>query len=444
MAKESLASIVKRRLLGLTYLVVVAGLISLSVAFYNKDFTPTISVTLMTDHTGNQLLTQSDVKERGLIVGSVKKVKSTGDGAQITLNIDPSRAKLIPDNVSAQILPKTLFGEQYVSLILPSVPGAPIQNHAVITQDRTSEALETEKVLGDILPLLTAVKPAELNATLTALATALRGRGTELGQTLVHFDTYLKSLNVDVSPGTSYTSQLVTDLSQLGKVAVEYNNAAPDLLSAIANLTTSAQTVIDKRAGLDAILSAGANTSNIIGSFLADNQSRLITIVDTSATVYAQLNEYAPEFSCMLGGLSQLLDRAKSAIRGGQINLSAQIYIPQTGLGDYVNGNQPKPLTGLGPHCFGLPNSVPVDGKGIFKIPSDFRCLNDGAALTADACGQAAKTSGFDQQAIGSPAENAVVNSVIAATSGTTADKVPGIATLLVAPGLRGETVTVK
>src|SRR3954468_4934702 len=117
MAGDSLATVVKRRLLGIVFIVVVGSLIALSIAIYNKAFTDTVEVTLRADHTGNQLIIDSDVKERGIIVGSVKKVNSKGDGAIVTLSLDPSRVKDIPSNVKAQILPKTLFGEQYVSLI---------------------------------------------------------------------------------------------------------------------------------------------------------------------------------------------------------------------------------------------------------------------------------------------------------------------------------------
>ena len=77
--------------------------------------------------------------------------------------------------MSAQILPKTLFGEQYVSLVDAGGPRCGITRAGdTIPQDRSKGALETQKVLGDILPLLTAVSPAELNATLTALAEALQ------------------------------------------------------------------------------------------------------------------------------------------------------------------------------------------------------------------------------------------------------------------------------
>ena len=43
-------------------------------------------------------------------------------------------------------------------------------------------AIEVERVLSDLYPLLRTVQPAQLNYTLTALADALEGRGDKLGQ----------------------------------------------------------------------------------------------------------------------------------------------------------------------------------------------------------------------------------------------------------------------
>ena len=46
-------------------------------------------------------------------------------------------------------------------------------------------------MLADLFPLLRAVRPADLDATLYALATALNGRGDQLGQSFDKLDTYL-------------------------------------------------------------------------------------------------------------------------------------------------------------------------------------------------------------------------------------------------------------
>jgi phospholipid/cholesterol/gamma-HCH transport system substrate-binding protein len=444
MAGDSLATVVKRRLLGVVFIIVVGSLIGLSVAIYNKAFTDTVDVTLRADHTGNQLIIDSDVKERGIIVGSVKKVNSKGSGAIVTLALDPSRVKDIPRNVRAQILPKTLFGEQYVALVTPQDTADPtsgvraIRAHDTIPQDRSKGALETQRVLGDILPLLTAVDPADLNATLTGLAEALHNRGDKLGQTLVNFDRYLKILN-------PHTKQLVGDLDKLGQVSLEYNDLAPDIFATLQNLQTSAKTVVQRRSGLDSLLVSGTDASNVLRQFLSENEQRLISITGQTTKIYNLLDEYSPEFSCLFAGINHLYDLAGQAIYENRIHLA--VTINANNQGAYKPGQEPRTITGIGPNCFGLPNNVaPTDANGRFQIPDKFKCLNDGAPFTAAGAsgGCGAATSSTSNRALGSPEENALVNTIVAGDMGTTPNKVPGAATLLAGPLLRGQQVVVK
>jgi phospholipid/cholesterol/gamma-HCH transport system substrate-binding protein len=448
MPKESLLTVTKRRGLGVLYIVIIGSLVWLSVAIYQKKFTPVVLVNLKADHTGNALHAGSDVKERGIIVGSVRdvKVSSGPDGGcintevacvTVTLALDPGRVKLIPKNVSAQILPKTIFGEQYVALQLPENKSDAISRGDTISQDHSKGALETEKVLGDLLPLLQAVKPAELNATLTAVATALQGRGEELGKTLVQMDAYLKGLN-------PHAKQLVTDLGKLGQVSDEYNDVSPDLFATIDNLQTSAKTVIAEKQSLSDLFTTATDTSNVIRGFLADNEQRLIVVTGTSAKFYALLAEYSPESTCMFAALGKLYDLA-SSIFTSQVQLSA--VVDNTNIGKYKPGEQPKYVTGYGPNCFGLPNNPQPQVDGHFQIPPKYRCLNDGAALTADPCAQkssSASDESIAQSAVDSPSENAMVSTLIAGTYSTAPNKVPPIATMLAAPLYRGQRVSVK
>ncbi len=55
-------------------------------------------------------------------------------------------------------------------------------------------------MLSDLYPLLRAVQPADLNTTLNAVATALEGRGEQLGETLETLDPYLTRFNPEL-PG---------------------------------------------------------------------------------------------------------------------------------------------------------------------------------------------------------------------------------------------------
>ena len=450
MAQEPFAQVVKRRLLGLTLIVTVAGLIALSIAIYNKAFTSTVDVQLRANHTGNQLLLDSDVKVRGIIVGSVSDIRVEGDindpnktVSVLTLSLDPSKVGEIPQGVSAQILPKTLFGEQYVSLDIPSNVDVtrrgsftPIKAGDVIPQNRTKGALEAQTVLGDLYPLLTAVQPAQLNETLTAIATALQGRGEQLGRTLVNSDRYLKIIN-------PHTKQLVDDLKKLGQVADEYNGLAQDIFASLQNLQTSARTVIERRAALDSLLTSGTKSANELESFLAENQDRLIQVTGQTAKIYPLLEEYSPEFVCLAQGINKLANLANQAIYDNQIHLT--ITADNTSMGKYKPGEQPRLITGLGPACFGLPNP-PVP----FQIPGKYRCINDGAALTSDPCAQrrsqsatATQTASVTRTA-GSPQETALVKTLVAAQLHTTPNKVPGGVALLVAPMYRGEQVVVK
>ncbi|MGN6607400.1 MAG: MCE family protein [Jatrophihabitans sp.] len=426
---EKRGGVIKQRLLGVVFLAVLVGLIGLSIAIYNKAFTPTVDIKLDTDHTGNSLIQASDVKLRGIIVGTVTGTQSKGDGAVVSISLEPSRVKDIPKNVTAQILPKTLFGEQYVSLNIPANPSPQhISEGDVIPQDRSTSALEAEKVIGDLLPILQAVKPAELNATLTSVATALSGRGTKLGQTIVNLNSLLKDFN-------PHTQQLADDLDKLGQNADLYNSVAPQLFDTLNNLKTTSTTITAKSAALDSLLTTATDTSSVLQSFLAENKERLIRLVGSQDSISRLLNQYAPEQQCLVNGIAHLYDLAASVIQDHQINLSATI--DTTGLGKYKPGEQPRTVTGYGPSCFGLPNP-PVP----FQIPDKYKCLNDGAALTKDPC--AAKPSYDAARALNSPEEKVIVNSIIAQSLGEPATKVPSSATVLAAPLLRGTSVVLK
>jgi phospholipid/cholesterol/gamma-HCH transport system substrate-binding protein len=435
MPKESLATVTKRRLFGVLFIVIVVAFVSLSIAIYNKAFTDTTDVTLEANRTGNQLLLDSDVKVRGLVVGSVRDITSNGDAAKVKLSLMPDKIGEIPNNVRAQILPKTLFGEQYVSLIIPNDPSPQhIKQGDVIPQDRSKGALEAQTVLDHLFPVLTALKPADLNATLTAVATALNGRGNKLGETLVGLDKYLKELN-------PHTQTLVDDLTKLGKVAEEYNGVAPDIFDTLTNLQTSVKTVVEKQTNLRELFTTGADTSVVLSGFLDQNRERLISVADQGSKFFPLLARYSPEFTCLFKGINTLADQTNQIIHDGSIHLNATV--DTTNQGKYTPGQEPKYITGYGPNCFGLPdNPSPVDSKGNFQIPGKYRCFNDGAPLTADACGKSPSAAGM--RTLNSTPENVMVNTLIAGDLGTTPDKVPAAATILAAPLLRGNQVVLK
>ena len=131
------SAVIRRRIQGVAFVALVICLVALSIAKYSGAFADGVPVTLRVDHTGLQLDKHADVKVRGLIVGEVTDLRTAGPSATVALRLKPEMAAQIPDNVSARLLPKTLFGEKYVALVLPVHPsGRPLAAGDVIPQDR--------------------------------------------------------------------------------------------------------------------------------------------------------------------------------------------------------------------------------------------------------------------------------------------------------------------
>ena len=118
------------------------------------------------------------MKLRGLIVGEVREVAlRRRDGATLDLALEPDQVELIPGNVSARLLPKTLFGEKYVDLVLPAEPARRGRSREgdVIPQDRTERRdRDSSRCWTTCCRCCARSSRQQLNATLNALATALR------------------------------------------------------------------------------------------------------------------------------------------------------------------------------------------------------------------------------------------------------------------------------
>jgi phospholipid/cholesterol/gamma-HCH transport system substrate-binding protein len=324
-------------------------------------------------------------------------------------------------------LPKTLLGERYVSLILPSAPATHIKAGAVIEQDRSSVAIQFSKVLSDLLPVLDALKPAELNATLNALATALQGNGAQLGKNIDQFDAYLKSIN-------PYVDQLVSDLDQFGNVALEYNTAAPALLDTLSNLRTTSATISANQQNLSALLTSGTGTADSLNTLLSANATHLIRVAAQTNEIAAVLQTYAPEYTCLFAGIAADQSKLIQVFRNGELHVEVSVIKTR---GKYVAGDAPVYATGEGPDCSGLPYS----GNPFFPVDPSLQAREAATGATYSGGPSSGALESADASAVGGDAEAAMINSLIAGQYGTSPDKVPDVATLLAGPLLRGADV---
>lgn len=298
----------RRGLQGVAFLVVVAALITLTIVIYNKalPWQSSDRVFLQAGRIGNELNVPSDVKYDGVLVGRVSAVKSNGQQATLTLQLDPSVIDndRIPSNVQAEILPKTLFGEKYVQLVQPRQPSSrPLQIDDVIQQDRSKTAIELQTVFNNLVPLLNALNPAQLSITLTSVADTLRGRGDELGQNLVLAEQYFRRFNRDL-PNLNH------DISALATLADNYSQASPDLLATLRNLSVTAQTFAEKQSSYLKFLSNSQGVANAASNVFGQNAQRIIDINRVSRPVTALYARNSIVLECMPNGLA-IYDRSR-------------------------------------------------------------------------------------------------------------------------------------
>ncbi|GAB2961818.1 MCE family protein [Amycolatopsis acidiphila] len=422
---------VPRRVLGLVYLLVIVLFFGLTIALYQKRFTPVVPVDLRVEKLGDQLSPQADVKVRGVIVGEVRGIDTSFEGATLHLALDPGKIGLIPRNVTARLLPKTLFGERYVSLVLPRTGVGRIQAGDVIGLDHSSAAIELNRVLDNLMPVLQAVQPEKLSSTLGAVSQALSGgRGKELGQTLTTLDDYVRELNPALP-------DLTEDIRQLAGVADAYRDAAPDLLQTLSDLTVTSKTLVDQQQNLHALFTGLSATSADLRGFLEANRDNLIGLAGTSRSTLDLLAKYAPEYPCLLGQLSDLVPKLDEIWGGGanhnhSLNLTIEITASR---GKYVPGKDTPAYTEKrGPACY------PAATNGNFPQYPPGGPLRDGSTPPAAGGTQA---PGAPSLANSAP-ERALVAALAGPSLGVAPKDVPQWSSVLLGPLYRGQEVTVR
>lgn len=415
------------RTYGVVFLLVLALLIGFTIAVYNKTFVDVVTVTLETNRVGNQLAPPADVKLRGMIVGEVREVRSDGERATIEIALQPDKATMIPADVSARLLPKTLFGEKFVDLQAPGRSAGPrIAEGDVIPQDRSATAIELETVLDNLLPLLRTIKPEKLNATLNAFATALEGRGERIGENLELVDAYFTEFN-------PHLETFKTDITGLADVSQIYADAAPDLVAMLRNFSVTTQTIADRSQAYAGFLAGTAGFARTTQDFLAENEQRIIQVNQVGRPTLELLAKYSPEYPCLLEGLTQSNDFIGKTFANGELHITLEVVRSRRG---YEPGEEPQFADKRGPRCYGLPNPPrPWPGNrfndGTKDVGNSSRVVPSFADAPVD------PSSGLS----GSSEEQRLVAALVAPSMGVSPTAVPDLATLLFGPMARGTAV---
>lgn len=305
------------RLLGVGFICLVLLFVWVTYAFFNKTFVSTVPITIEASTTGLQLPKYADVKLRGMIVGEVRDFTPVDGGVELHVAIDPDMIDRIPSNVTATILPKTLFGEKFVHLDVEGEPSStPLAADDVIAGAEVP--IEVERLLIDGNELLQAVNPQDIAFTLNAVAEALEGRGDALGESFETLNAYLQEINPEVP-------LLIDDLEKFGEVAEIYDAALPDLADMLDNLLITGDTLVEKRGELNSILVETRRMSDTVTRFVDVNAEVLVRLPREALPVLEGLSYYSETFPCVLQGIARVSPRLETVFRDSTVHIHLEM-----------------------------------------------------------------------------------------------------------------------
>lgn len=397
-----------------------AGVLAVVLIFksFSGDFGDYVRVTAQVTQVGDSLDRDDIVTYRDVIIGKVTSFEASGTGgARLGLRIEGDRAGQVPADVTAIAVPGSLFGNTKIVLVPPRNPveGSALRDGTVIRADRSPSASGLQTALSDIYTLLTAVRPSELNAALSALAQALQGRGDDIGRLLDRTADFLRT----VSPALPDIQRTIRSFADATEVIARNT---PDLLSSLSNALTPAAAVVRQQAALRQLLS--------IGPGAADRARRLVErIGDDTVTVVTDQLPVLRAFAAMPGSVAATVTGFRdvgTALNSTLRNGRAYVNVLTTGVA----------TSDLVPVLLGQPSNV-TDAVADPRGYSAADCPRYPGATGPNCGGSSARQAAVITSGSGPAASSRMVRTLVGSMSGVPAGEVPGAVSVVLGPVLR-------
>ena len=278
-------------------------------AFFAGSFNSYVPVTLTSDRSGIIMETNAKVKMRGVQVGRVSEVGTSKDGAKLTLEIKPDQVRYIPANVEAKIDVTTAFGAKFVDLVYPEKPSKDrLAAGAVLPSKNVSTEVNT--VFENVVDLVKMIDPAKLNAVLTAVADAVRGKGERIGEATTDLNEVLTALN-------DRSETIRQDWRSFKNFNDTYAAAAQDILTVLDAASTTSTTVVKHSTSLDNLLLNVIGFGNAGTNLLASSKDNLVAAANVLEPTTNLLLKYSPTLTCLLLGQTNNLKDGAYSVFGG-------------------------------------------------------------------------------------------------------------------------------
>lgn len=273
---------------------------------------------------------QAPVEYKGVVVGKVIRVETEQTTANVTMRIYQRQSDAISERSQVRVLPRTLFGDQFIQLIPPpdGETGDPITDGDTLMPDTSTETVQLYEAYVRLTDLLDRIDPEQIATALHAMAQLLDGRGEKFGRMIDQ----LHELTDDV-PGLL---DLVDDgATTTATLADQLAEAAPHGISAMRDAIALSELVVAEQDTLAGALTGGIAVSDESTRFLADNTDRFIELLRASGPV--------------VDALARHPRGVPDAVRNARTLLEAGIPTFQTGPWFRIRANlttkEPRPYT---------------------------------------------------------------------------------------------------
>lgn len=290
---------------------------------------------------------QTSVEYKGVIVGKVVDVETKGVTSNLVIRVYDRQAEGISGESTVRILPRTLFGDQFVQLVPPDGSGGtPIEDGSVLAADTSEGTVQLYAAYVRLTELLASVKPEKISSALAAMSQLLDGRGEKFGKMIDQ--TY--ELTGDVPALVRLADDGMVAANTLSNHLVK---ALPDGIRALKDAVALSRTLVAERDTVERMLVSGATlareSSRLLGG---DNIDRAVELLRAGDPVIDTLARHPGSLPRTVAAARRLIENGIPTFESGpwfkiRANLTRAEPYP------YKTSDCPRYPGLAGPNCAG-------------------------------------------------------------------------------------------
>lgn len=227
-----------------------------------------------------ELVSNADVREAGVKIGTVSGIDSVGNEAKISVDISRQYAPIYRD-AQALIRTKTLVGENYLELTPGHRSAGVIRDGGSLAPTQAQEAVQVDQILNAFDPRTRAAVRRDLDA----LGPGLAGRGNDLNELFGNLDPTVQNGQAVLSVLNQQRQQVAQVVDKTGAVMQALGNRT----QALQQLATDAKATAVAAASRDQALGAALDQLGPTLSQAQESVARLASFANGATPVISNL-----------------------------------------------------------------------------------------------------------------------------------------------------------